>query len=155
MPLILPNDLINKELLEKENIFVMKEKRASSQDISPLKIALLNLMPNKEETELQILRLLSNQVLQIDLDLIRMESYEPKNSDVNRLKEFYKTYNDIKNNRYDALIVTGAPVEKLNYKDISYWDELKQIFEFAKTNVYSTMFICWAAQAALYYFYAF
>ena len=153
MPLILPKNLINRDLLEKEKIFIMGEKKASSQDIRPLKIALVNLMPNKEETEIQILRLLSNQVLQIDVDLVRTASYEPKNSDLERLKEFYKTYDEIKNNKYDAMIITGAPLEKVEYNNIKYWEELKEIFEFAKKNVYSTMFICWATQAALHYYY--
>ncbi|NMW85288.1 homoserine O-succinyltransferase [Peptoniphilus sp. AGMB00490] len=153
MPLIIPKDLIVEEVLERENIFTMRDSCASKQDIRPLNIAIVNLMPKKEETELQLLRMLSNTALQINIDLIRMESYNPSNSDIKRLKAFYKTYEDIKNNKYDAMIITGAPIETIAYEKIKYWEELKTIFEFAKENVYSTMFICWSAQAALYHYY--
>ena len=153
MPLIIPKDLINKEVLERENIFTMNENRATNQDIRPIKVAIVNLMPKKEETEIQILSMLSNGALQIDIDLVRMDSYKSKNADEEHLEKFYKTYEEIKNNKYDALIVTGAPVETLDYGEIKYWNELKKIFEFAKENVYSTMFICWSAQAALKYYY--
>lgn len=153
MPLIIPKDLIVEEVLERENIFTMRDSSAAQQDIRPLYIAIVNLMPKKEETELQLLRMLSNTALQINIDLVRMESYNPENSDLKRLKAFYKTYDDIKNNKYDAMIITGAPIETIAYEKIKYWDELKTIFEFAKENVYSTMFICWSAQAALYHFY--
>lgn len=153
MPLIIPRDLIVEEVLERENIFTMRDSSAKEQDIRPLSIAIVNLMPKKEETELQLLRMLSNTALQINIDLVRMESYNPNNSDAKRLKSFYKTYDDIKNNKYDAMIITGAPIETLAYEKIKYWDELKTIFEFAKKNVYSTMFICWSAQAALYHYY--
>lgn len=153
MPLIIPKDLIVEEVLERENIFTMRDSSAKEQDIRPLNIAIVNLMPKKEETELQLLRMLSNTALQINIDLVRMESYNPTNSDLKRLKAFYKTYEDIKHKKYDAMIITGAPIETIAYEEIKYWDELKTIFEFAKENVYSTMFICWSAQAALYHYY--
>lgn len=153
MPLIVPKDLIVEEVLERENIFTMRDSSAKEQDIRPLNIAIVNLMPKKEETELQLLRMLSNTALQISIDLVRMESYNPSNSDLRRLRTFYKTYEDIKNKKYDAMIITGAPIETIAYEEIKYWDELKTIFEFAKENVYSTMFICWSAQAALYHYY--
>lgn len=153
MPLIVPKDLIVGEVLERENIFTMRDSSAREQDIRPLNIAIVNLMPKKEETELQLLRMLSNTALQINIDLVRMESYNPSNSDLKRLRTFYKTYEDIKNKKYDAMIITGAPIETVAYEEIKYWEELKTIFEFAKENVYSTMFICWSAQAALYHYY--
>ncbi|MDU7151614.1 MAG: homoserine O-succinyltransferase [Peptoniphilus grossensis] len=153
MPLIIPKDLIVEEVLERENIFTMRDSSAKEQDIRPLSIAIVNLMPKKEETELQLLRMLSNTALQINIDLVRMESYNPANSDLKRLRAFYKTYEDIKHKKYDAMIITGAPIETIAYEKIKYWDELKTIFEFAKENVYSTMFICWSAQAALYHYY--
>ena len=153
MPLIIPKDLIVEEVLERENIFTMRDSSAKEQDIRPLNIAIVNLMPKKEETELQLLRMLSNTALQINIDLVRMESYNPANSDLKRLRAFYKTYEDIKHKKYDAMIITGAPIETIAYEKIKYWEELKTIFEFAKENVYSTMFICWSAQAALYHYY--
>ena len=153
MPLIIPKDLIVEEVLERENIFTMRDSSAKEQDIRPLRIAIVNLMPKKEETELQLLRMLSNTALQINIDLVRMESYNPANSDLKRLRAFYKTYEDIKHKKYDAMIITGAPIETIAYEEIKYWEELKTIFEFAKENVYSTMFICWSAQAALYHYY--
>lgn len=153
MPLIIPKDLIVEEVLERENIFTMRDSSAKEQDIRPLSIAIVNLMPKKEETELQLLRMLSNTALQINIDLVRMESYNPANSDLKRLRAFYKTYEDIKHKKYDAMIITGAPIETIAYEKIKYWEELKTIFEFAKENVYSTMFICWSAQAALYHYY--
>lgn len=153
MPLIIPKDLIVEEVLERENIFTMRDSSAKEQDIRPLRIAIVNLMPKKEETELQLLRMLSNTALQINIDLVRMESYNPTNSDLKRLRAFYKTYEDIKHKKYDAMIITGAPIETIAYEKIKYWEELKTIFEFAKENVYSTMFICWSAQAALYHYY--
>ena len=153
MPLIIPKDLIVEEVLERENIFTMRDSSAKEQDIRPLSIAIVNLMPKKEETELQLLRMLSNTALQINIDLVRMESYNPTNSDLKRLRAFYKTYEDIKHKKYDAMIITGAPIETIAYEEIKYWEELKTIFEFAKENVYSTMFICWSAQAALYHYY--
>lgn len=153
MPLIIPKDLIVEEVLERENIFTMRDSSAAKQDIRPLNISIVNLMPKKEETELQLLRMLSNTALQLNIDLVRMESYNPGNTDIKRLNAFYKTYDEIKNNKYDAMIITGAPIETIDYEDIKYWDEMKTIFDYAKENVYSTMFICWSAQAALHYYY--
>lgn len=153
MPLILKEGLIKKENLLKENIFAIDRKRAKSQDIRSLKIAIVNLMPNKEETEINLLKLISSQVLQIEVDLIRTATYENKHSDSKRLEEYYKTFDQIKNDKYDGLIVTGAPLENRSYNEIDYWEELKDIFDFAKTNVYSSLFICWGAVAALDYFY--
>lgn len=153
MPVILKENLISKEDLEKNAIFTMEEGRAASQEIRPIRIAIVNLMPKKKETELQFLRMLSNTALQIKVDFIRMETYTSKNTDPKYLEEFYKTYSEIKDEKYDAMIITGAPLEGLDFEEIKYWKELEEIFEFARTNVYSTMFICWAAQAALYYYY--
>lgn len=153
MPLILPKHLINADILESENIFTIDFDKASTQDIRPLKIAIVNLMPTKEVTELQFIKMLSNTALQIHVDLIKTKSYIGKHDDPERLATFYKTYDDIKNEKYDAMIITGAPVEKLEYNDIIYWNELKEIFDYAKNNVHSTLFICWAAQAALHHYY--
>ncbi len=153
MPLIIPKDLISQETLEKENIFIMDENRAGTQDIRPLKIAIVNLMPKKEETELQLIRMLSNTALQINIDLIRMKTHNPKNTSIKHLERFYKTFDEVKDSKYDAMIVTGAPVELLQYEKIKYWSELKEIFDYAKENVFSTMFICWSAQAAIFHYY--
>ena len=153
MPVILSDDLIKKEVLEKEDIFTIDKKRASIQDIRPLKIAIVNLMPNKEETEIDLLKLISSHALQIEVDFIRTKSYKNKHADLKRLDRSYKTYEDIKDEKYDGMIITGAPIENLDYSDIKYWDELKLIFDYARKNVYSTVFICWASLASLYYFY--
>lgn len=153
MPLIIPKDLPAYNILSKENVFIMNESRAKSQDIRPLRIAIVNLMPTKEETETQLLRMLSNTALQIDIDLIRTKSYTSKNTSKEYLSKFYKTFDDIKGTKYDGMIITGAPVEKMDFDDVKYWYELVEIMEYAKENVYSTMFICWASQAALYHFY--
>ena len=153
MPLILKEGLIKKENLLKENIFTIDKKRANSQDIRSLKIAIVNLMPNKEETEINLLKYLSSQVLQIEVDLIRTASHKNKHSDLKRLEEYYKTFDQIKNDKYDGLIVTGAPFENKSYSQIDYWEELKDIFNFSRANVYSSLFICWGAIAALNYFY--
>lgn len=153
MPLILPEGLIDAKALKYERIFTMDSQRAQSQDIRPLKVAIVNLMPKKEETELQLIRMLSNTSLQIDINLVRMGSYESKNTSMAHLKKFYKTYEEIKDNKYDAMVITGAPVERMEYEEIIYWPELKDVFEFARTNVHSTLFICWSAQAALHHYY--
>ncbi len=153
MPVIIPSDLPAKEILEKERIITITPQRAKHQDIRPLRIAILNLMPKKEETETQFLRMLSNTPLQVYVDLIRTSSYESKNTCKNHLSKFYRTFDDIKHKKYDAMIITGAPVEKMDFEEVQYWKELQEIFEFAKTNVFSTMFICWASQAALYHYY--
>lgn len=153
MPVIIPYDLPAKEILTKENIFVMNETRAQTQDIRPLKLAIINLMPTKIETETQLLRMLSNTALQVNVDLIRTTSHQSKNTSKEHLEKFYKTFDEIKDTKYDAMIVTGAPVEKLDYEQVSYWEELKDIMDYAREHVYSTMFICWASQAALYHYY--
>lgn len=153
MPVIIPYDLPAKDILAKENIFVMNESRAQTQDIRPLRVAIINLMPTKIETETQLLRMLSNTALQVNVDLIRTNSHQSKNTSKEHLEKFYKTFEEIKNTKYDAMIVTGAPVEKLDYKDVGYWEELKEIMDYAREHVYSTMFICWASQAALYHYY--
>lgn len=153
MPIIVPKDIPAAKILKSENIFVMNNVRAQKQDIRPLEIAILNLMPTKEVTETQIMRLLSNSPLQVNITLISTETYVGKNTSLEHLKRFYKNFSDIKNKKYDGMIITGAPVENVDFKDVKYWDELKSIFDFAKTNVTSTLFICWGAQAALYHFY--
>ena len=153
MPVIIPYDLPAKEILTRENIFVMNETRAQTQDIRPLKLAIINLMPTKIETETQLLRMLSNTALQVNVDLIRTTSHQSKNTSKEHLEKFYKTFDEIKDTKYDAMIVTGAPVEKMHYTEVSYWEELKEIMDYAREHVYSTMFICWASQAALYHYY--
>ena len=153
MPVKVPSTLPAVEALKNENIFVIDEKRASNQDIRPLKIAILNLMPLKIMTETDLLRLLSNTPLQIELDLIDTASHECKNTPREHIEEFYKTFDDVKNQNYDGLIITGAPVEKLEFGEVEYWDELTHIFDWAKSHVTSTLYICWAAFAGLYYHY--
>ena len=153
MPVIIPAALPATETLTNEQIFVMHEQRAQSQDIRPLKLAIVNLMPTKIVTETQLLRLISNTALQAEVDLIRMASHVIKNVSEEHLATFYKDFEEIKNNHYDGMIVTGAPVEQLSFQEVNYWDELKMIFDFADKNVFSTLFICWGAQAALYHYY--
>ncbi|WP_425539472.1 homoserine O-succinyltransferase [Microaceticoccus formicicus] len=153
MPVIIPKGLPAEEVLKSERIFTMNEQRAHTQDIRPLKVGILNLMPTKEATEIQLLRRLSNTPLQIEVDLIHTESYKSNNTDSVHLERFYKTFSQIKNNKYDAFIITGAPVENLEYDEVVYWNELKNIFDYIEDNVFSTMFICWAAQAAFYHYY--
>ena len=153
MPVIIPKDLPAANKLASENIFVMNESRAKSQDIRPLKVAIINLMPTKIETETQLLRMLSNTALQIEVDFIRTSTYTSKNTSFEHLEKFYKTFEQIKDNKYDAMIITGAPVEKIEYEKVEYWNELTQIMDFARERVYSTMFICWASQAALFHYY--
>jgi|TARA_B100002003_G_C13979725_1_gene473838 homoserine O-succinyltransferase len=139
--------------LESENIFVMSESKAVHQDIRPLKIAILNLMPEKERTERHLLRRLSNSPIQIELDLFHPETHKSKNTSKEHLDSFYKKFSDIKHHKYDGLIITGAPIEHLDFEDVNYWEELKDIMEWSKHNVTSTLHICWAAQAALHYHY--
>ena len=153
MPIIVPKEIPASKILQSENIFVMNEKRALSQDIRPLEIAIINLMPTKIVTETQLMRLLSNSPLQINLTLISTETYVGKNTPTEHLEKFYKSFSDIKNRKFDGMIITGAPVEEIEFSEVKYWKELEDIFEFAKTNVTSTMFICWGAQAALHYYY--
>lgn len=151
MPIKIPQTLPATEILENENIFVMDEKRASTQDIRPLKIAILNLMPTKIVTETQLLRLLSNTPLQIDITLLTTATYTSKNTDKSHLDEFYKTFDEVKSVKFDGLIITGAPVEYLEFSRVSYWDELCGIIDWANKNVYSTLYVCWGAFAGLYY----
>ena len=153
MPIKIPNDLPAVKTLTEENIFVMTEKRAITQDIRPLKILLLNLMPKKIETETQLSRLLGNSPLQVDLELIHTKSHQSKNTSAEHLFNFYKTFDDIKHLTFDGMIITGAPVEHLPFNEVEYWDELCEIMEWSKTHVHSTLHICWGAQAGLYYHY--
>ncbi len=153
MPITISNELPARKVLQSENIFVMSQRRAASQDIRPLKILILNLMPTKITTETQLLRLLSNTPLQVEIDLVRPESHRSKNTSEEHLLQFYKTFSDVKNNKYDGMIITGAPVEQMPFEQVDYWDELCDIFEWTKTNVTSTFHICWGAQAAMYYHY--
>lgn len=153
MPVIIPAALPAAEILTNEQIFVMHEQRAKAQDIRPLRLAIVNLMPTKIVTETQLLRLISNTALQVEVDLIRMKSHTSKNVSEEHLQTFYKDFDDIKENRYDGMIITGAPVEQMSFQEVNYWDELKDIFDFADKNVFSSLFICWGAQAALYHYY--
>ena len=153
MPIKIPNELPAAKTLTDENIFIMTEYRAITQDIRPLKILLLNLMPTKIDTETQLSRLLGNTPLQIELELIHTKTYESQNTPKEHLLSFYKTFDTVKDNTYDGLIITGAPVEKMRFEDVDYWDELAEIMEWSKTHVHSTFHICWGAQAGLYYHY--
>lgn len=153
MPIIVPKDIPASKILQAENIFVMNEKRAAGQDIRPLEIAIVNLMPTKIVTETQLMRLLSNSPLQVNITLVSTASYVGKNTPAEHLQKFYKSFDEIKDRTFDGMIITGAPVEDLEFSEVKYWGELENIFEFAKTHVTSTMFICWGAQAALYYYY--
>lgn len=153
MPIIVPKDIPAAKVLASENIFVMNDKRASTQDIRPLEIAIINLMPTKIVTETQLMRLLSNSPLQVNITLVATESYVGKNTPREHLTRFYKSFSDIKDKKFDGMIVTGAPVEEIDFTEVKYWGELQKIFEFAKSHVTSTIFICWGAQAALYYYY--
>ena len=153
MPIRVQNDLPVKEILEQENIFVMDEMRAAHQDIRPISIGLLNLMPLKEDTELQILRALSNSPLQVDVTFVRVTSHVSKNTSTSHIYKFYEAFDDIKGKKFDGFIITGAPVEQMPFEDVDYWDELKEIMDWSKTHVYSTVHICWGAQAALYHHY--
>ena len=153
LPITIPNDLPARETLEKENIFVMDINRACSQDIRPLRIVILNLMPKKVETETQLLRLLGNTPLQVTVELLQTATHVSKNTEEQHLLQFYKVFDDIKAEKFDGMIITGAPVEHLPFEEVDYWDELCAIMEWSKTHVYSTMHICWGAQAGLYYHY--
>lgn len=151
MPIKIPNRLPAVKTLNEENIFVMTEKRAITQDIRPLKILVLNLMPKKVETETQFARLLGNSPLQVEMDLIHTKSHQSKNTSKEHLLAFYKTFDEVKNNKYDGMIITGAPVEHMEFEEVEYWDELCEIMKWSKKNVTSTFHICWGAQAGLYY----
>ncbi len=153
MPIKIPDSLPASRVLDQENIFVMTEHRALHQDIRPLKIVILNLMPKKIETETQLLRLLGNSPLQVDIELLQTESYTSKNTPSEHLFKFYKTFREIRDERFDGMIITGAPVELLAFEQVEYWKELCEIMEWSKTSVYSTLHICWGAQAGLYYHY--
>ncbi|EEG31110.1 homoserine O-succinyltransferase [[Clostridium] methylpentosum DSM 5476] len=153
MPINIPGSLPAASALENENIFIMKQDRAETQDIRPLRILLLNLMPKKSETETQILRLLSNSPLQVDIELLQTASHVSKNTPQQHMIKFYSKLDDIRSQKFDGMIVTGAPVENLEFEDVDYWDELCEIFDWAKTHVFSTLYICWGAIAGLYYHY--
>jgi homoserine O-succinyltransferase len=153
MPLNLQENLPAIELLKKEHIFVIDALRASTQDIRPLRVAVLNLMPLKITTETDLVRLLSNSPLQVELDFMKIKGHKPKNTPIEHMKQFYKDFDKICDDYYDGLIITGAPVEQIAFEDVTYWDELTQIFEWSRTHVTSTLYICWAAQAGLYHFF--
>lgn len=151
MPIKIPNDLPATATLQSENIFVMNENRATTQDIRPLEILILNLMPTKIETETQFARLLGNSPLQVHLEFLHTRSHVAKNVSAEHLFTFYKTFDEVKQHQYDGMIITGAPVEHMPFEEVEYWDELCQIMEWSKTHVHSTLHICWGAQAGLYY----
>lgn len=153
MPIKVQSDLPVRAILEKENIFVMDETRAMNQDIRPLKIGILNLMPLKEDTELQLLRSLSNTPLQLDITFLTVSTHESKNTAQSHINKFYEPFCQVKKRRFDGLIITGAPVEQMEFEEVDYWPELVEIMDWAKTHVTSTFFICWGAQAALYHYY--
>ncbi|MEG1068889.1 MAG: homoserine O-succinyltransferase [Ruthenibacterium sp.] len=153
MPLILPQELPAYRALEQENVFVMQRRRAQMQDIRPLQILILNLMPTKIATETQLARVLANSPLQVELTLLHMDSHVSTHVSGMHLEAFYKTFEDVKNRRFDGMIITGAPVEMMPFEQVDYWNELCRIFDYSKTHVYSTLHICWGAQAALYYHY--
>ena len=153
MPIRIPNDLPATGVLQQENIFVMSQDRAIQQDIRPLEIVLLNLMPTKIVTETQLSRLLGNTPLQVNLELLQMSTHESKNVSAGHMRAFYKTFDEIKDRKFDGMVITGAPVELMDFEDVDYWDELCRIMEWTKTHVHSTFHICWGAQAGLYYHY--
>ena len=153
MPLRLPDRLPAIELLMRENIFVMDDSRAHMQDIRPLKIVILNLMPLKITTETDLIRLLSNTPLQLEISFMKLKSHTPKNTPIEHMMMFYRAFEEMRDEKYDGMIITGAPVEQLEFEDVGYWEEMKEIFAWARTHVTSTLYICWAAQAGLYYHY--
>ena len=153
MPIVIPGSLPAFETLSEENIFIINEERSIHQDIRPLEIVIVNLMPTKIETETQLLRLLGNSPLQVNITLLKTNSYVSKNTSEDHLSSFYNVFDDIKDKRFDGMIITGAPIETLQFEDVDYWNELEKIMEFSKTNVTSTFHICWGAQAGLYYHY--
>ncbi|NKE08066.1 homoserine O-acetyltransferase MetA [Mesobacillus selenatarsenatis] len=151
MPIKIPQHLPAKEILEKENIFIMDDSRAAKQDIRPLNILILNLMPEKEKTERQLLRLLGNTPLQVNITFLKTATYDPKNTSQYHLEEFYLTFSEVKEKKYDGMIITGAPIELMEFEEVHYWNELKEILDWTERNVTSTLHICWGAQAALYH----
>ena len=153
MPVNIPNTLPARAILEKENIFVMSQERATHQDIRPLQVAILNLMPTKIKTETQLLRLIGNTALQVEVSLLHTATHKAKNVDQDHLLNHYRTIDRVRDEKFDGLIITGAPVEHLEFEEVDYWDELTAFFDWARTNVFSTIYICWAAQAALYHRY--
>ncbi|MBP9039414.1 MAG: homoserine O-succinyltransferase [Paludibacteraceae bacterium] len=153
MPLNLPDKIPAIDLLKQENIFVMNTERASTQDIRPLKMLILNLMPIKITTETDLIRLLSNTPLQIEVDFLKLNSHTPKNTPIEHLKAFYRPFSEVREQTYDGMIITGAPVETISFKEVTYWEEITGVFDWARTHVTSTFFICWAAQAGLYHYY--
>lgn len=153
MPVNIPDNLPAIELLKKENIFVMSDLHAKAQDIRPLRVLIINLMPLKITAETDFVRLLSNNPLQIEIDFLRLETHQSKNTSEEHLEMFYKYFQEVKDDFYDGMIVTGAPVEHLKFEDVKYWDEISAIFDWARTHVTSSLYICWAAQAAMYRFY--
>ncbi len=153
MPLIIPDTLPAAGTLQQENIFTMTQARATKQDIRPLKVVIVNLMPTKIDTETQLARVLANSPLQVEMTLVTMDSHESTHVSRDHMISFYKTIDEIKDDYFDGMILTGAPIEQMPFEEVDYWPELCEIFEFAKTHVYSNMFICWGAQAALYYYY--
>ena len=153
MPLRIPDRLPAIELLKQENIFVMDNSRATTQDIRPLRIVILNLMPLKITTETDLLRLLSNTPLQMEISFMKLKSHTPKNTPIEHMMMFYKDFDILRRQKFDGMIITGAPIEQLDYEDVNYWGEITEIFDWVRTNVTSTLFICWAAQAGLYYHY--
>ena len=153
MPIKVQRDLPAREVIEKENIFIMDETRAIAQDIRPLEIVLVNLMPLKEDTEIQMLRSLSNTPLQVNLTFVAPAHHKSKNTPVSHLYQFYQKFEEIKDKKYDGLIITGAPVELIEFEEVDFWDEICEIMDWSETNVTSTIFLCWAAQAAFYHFY--
>lgn len=153
MPVRIPNSLPAAQVLKDENIFVMTERRARIQEIRPLRIAILNLMPTKEVTETQLLRLIGNTPLQVDITLLRTASYQARNVSSAHLDTFYKTFDEVRDSKFDGLIITGAPVEMMDFEEVQYWNELTHIMDWAEDHVFSTLYICWAAQAGMYYRY--
>jgi len=153
MPIVIDKDIPAYKILTGEKIFIMDKGRADVQDIRPIEIAILNLMPTKETTETQFMRLLSNSPLQVNITLVRTQTYNPTHVEAEYLSRFYKNFEEIKGRKFDGMIITGAPVENLEFEDVAYWKELEEILDWTKTNVTSTLFICWGAQAALHYFY--
>ena len=153
MPIKIQDSLPAQAILENENIFVMTDNRAMHQDIRPLNVLILNLMPTKEVTETQLLRKLSNSPLQVNIELLQTASYTPTHVDANHLESFYTTFDQVKNRKFDGMIITGAPLERVNYEDVAYWDELCEIMKWTESHVHCTYFLCWGAYAGLYYFY--
>ena len=152
MPIKVQGDLPAAEILERENIFVMNEYRAMHQDIRPIKIAILNLMPLKEDTELQLLRSLSNTPLQVDVTFVKVKSHETRNTSISHLNKFYVNFDDIRGDYFDGMIITGAPVEMMEFEEVDYWEELTGIMDWVESHVTSTIYLCWGAQAALYHY---